>query len=147
MKWTDTIQRWRDLKPEERLQIRWRRISRQVALSMSFEGQPVDLYWLETLHRRTEPPATSKPRGTDHLQLSKPMPNIRSFKELKVWQRSVEAAVAVFELSKRFPDAEKYSFTDQIRRASQSVPSNTSEAWRKRRYAAAFISKLNDSEG
>ena len=75
------------------------------------------------------------------------MANIRSFKELKVWQRSLEAAVAVFELSKRFPDTEKYSFTDQIRRASQSVPSNISEAWRKRRYAAAFVSKLNDSEG
>jgi len=75
------------------------------------------------------------------------MPNIRSFKELKVWQRSMDAAVAVFELSKRFPDAEKYSFTDQVRRASQSVPSNISEAWRKRRYAAAFVSKLNDSEG
>jgi len=75
------------------------------------------------------------------------MANIRSFKELKVWQRSMDAAAAVFELSKRFPDAEKYSFTDQIRRASQSVPSNISEAWRKRRYAAAFVSKLNDSEG
>jgi four helix bundle protein len=75
------------------------------------------------------------------------MPNIRSFKELKVWQRSMDAAVAVFELSKRFPGAETYSFTDQIRRASQSVPSNISEAWRKRRYAAAFVSKLNDSEG
>src|SRR5437870_2958944 len=75
------------------------------------------------------------------------MANIRSFKELKVWQRSMEAAVAVFELSKGFPDTEHYSFTDQIRRASQSVPSNISEAWRKRRYAAAFVSKLNDSEG
>jgi len=74
------------------------------------------------------------------------MANIRSFKELKVWQRSMDAAVAVFEISKRFPDAEKYSLTDQIRRASQSVPSNISEAWRKRRYAAAFVSKLNDSE-
>ena len=74
------------------------------------------------------------------------MANIRSFKELKVWQRSMEAAVAVFELSKKFPDAEKYSFTDQIRRASQSVPSNISEAWRKRRYPNHFISKLSDSD-
>src|SRR5436190_10533967 len=75
------------------------------------------------------------------------MANIRSFKELKVWQRSMEAVVAIFELSKKFPHEEKYSFTDQIRRASQSYPSNISEAWRKRRYAAAFVSKLNDSEG
>lgn len=35
---------------------------------------------------------------------------------------------------------------DQIRRSSRSVCSNISEAWRKRRYQAAFICKLNDSE-
>jgi len=35
---------------------------------------------------------------------------------------------------------------DQIRRSSRSVCSNISEAWRKRRYVAAFICKLNDSE-
>lgn len=75
------------------------------------------------------------------------MPNIRSFKELKVWQRGMDAAVSVFETTKRFPDAEKFSLTDQIRRSSRSVPANISEAWRKRRYAAAFVSKLNDAEG
>ena len=37
--------------------------------------------------------------------------------------------------------------TDQIRRSSRSVGANIGEAWRKRRYQAAFISKLNDSEG
>ncbi len=37
--------------------------------------------------------------------------------------------------------------TDQIRRASRSVAANIAEGWRKRRYCAAFISKLNDSEG
>jgi four helix bundle protein len=39
-----------------------------------------------------------------------------------------------------------YSLTDQIRRCSRSVCSNLAEAWRKRRYEAAFISKLSDSE-
>jgi four helix bundle protein len=53
----------------------------------------------------------------------------------------------VFELSKCFPAEERYSLTDQIRRASRSVCSNLAEAWRKRRYKAAFISKLSDSEG
>ena len=75
------------------------------------------------------------------------MPNIRSFKELKVWQRAMDAAVAVFEISRSFPGAERFSLTDQIRRSSRSVPANISEAWRKRRYAAAFVSKLNDAEG
>src|SRR5215470_8803838 len=52
----------------------------------------------------------------------------------------------VFELSKSFPKEETYSLTDQIRRSSRSVCANLAEAWRKRRYAAAFVSKLSDSE-
>jgi len=52
----------------------------------------------------------------------------------------------IFELSKGFPKEEKYSLTDQIRRASRSVSSNLAEAWRKRRYQAAFVSKLSDAE-
>jgi four helix bundle protein len=53
----------------------------------------------------------------------------------------------IFELSKNFPKEETYSLTDQIRRSSRSVCANIAEAWRKRRYEAAFIAKLNDSEG
>jgi len=52
----------------------------------------------------------------------------------------------IFELTKGFPKAETYSLTDQIRRSSRSVCANVAEAWRRRRYAAAFVSKLNDSE-
>ena len=75
------------------------------------------------------------------------MANIRSFKELKVWQNAMDAAMRVFELTKRFPNEEKFSMTDQFRRASRSVATNIAEAWRKRRYPAAFVSKLNDAEG
>lgn len=50
------------------------------------------------------------------------------------------------ELSKRFPKEETYSLTDQIRRSSRSVCANLAEAWRKRRYEAAFIAKLSDAE-
>ena len=52
----------------------------------------------------------------------------------------------IFELSKKWPTEEKYSLTDQIRRASRSVCSNIAEAWRKRRYVAHFVSKLSDSD-
>jgi four helix bundle protein len=52
----------------------------------------------------------------------------------------------IFELSKGFPREETYALTDQIRRSSRSVCSNIAEAWRKRRYEAAFVSKLNDTE-
>jgi len=57
-----------------------------------------------------------------------------------------EAAMRIFELAKGFPKEEVYSLTDQIRRSSRSVCSNIAEAWRKRRYEAAFVSKLNDAE-
>jgi four helix bundle protein len=50
----------------------------------------------------------------------------------------------IFTISQKFPIEERYSLTDQIRRASRSVCANLAEAWRKRRYKAAFIAKLND---
>ena len=75
------------------------------------------------------------------------MENIRSYKELRVYQAAMDAAMKIFELSKRFPPEERYSLTDQMRRASRSVCSNLGEGWRKRRYPAHFVSKLSDSEG
>jgi len=71
---------------------------------------------------------------------------IRTHKELEVYQMAFAAAMKIFELSKSFPKEEKYSLTDQIRRASRSVCTNISEAFRKRRYPAAFVSKLSDAE-
>ena len=67
--------------------------------------------------------------------------------DLIVYKKAVDAAMKVFELSKTFPKEETYSLTDQVRRSSRSVPTNIAEAWRKRRYRAAFVSKLNDAEG
>ncbi len=52
----------------------------------------------------------------------------------------------IFEASKTFPPEEKYSLTDQVRRCSRSVCANIAEAWRKRRYPNAFVSKLSDAE-
>lgn len=75
------------------------------------------------------------------------MPNIRSYKELRVYQTAIDAAMQIFELTKRFPQDERFSMVDQMRRASRSVCSNIGEAWRKRRYPAHFASKLSDSEG
>ena len=71
---------------------------------------------------------------------------IENHRELQVYQKAFEAAMTIFELSKKFPKEETYSLTDQIRRSSRSVCANLAEAWRKRRYEAAFISKLSDSE-
>jgi four helix bundle protein len=66
--------------------------------------------------------------------------------DLEVYKRAFAASMQVFILSKQFPKEETYSLTDQIRRSSRSVCANLAEAWRKRRYEAAFISKINDTE-
>jgi hypothetical protein len=71
---------------------------------------------------------------------------IRTHRDLDVYQRAFEAAMEIFELTKMFPREEVFSLTDQIRRSSRSVCANLGEAWRRRRYEAAFVSKLNDSE-
>src|SRR5712691_7362188 len=71
---------------------------------------------------------------------------IRHFRNLDVYQNAPATGLRVYELSKKFPAEERYALTDQIRRASRSVCANIAEAWRKRRYEAAFVSKLSDAE-
>lgn len=71
---------------------------------------------------------------------------VTNYKELKVYQNAMDTAMEVFQFTKTFPQEEKYSMTDQIRRSSRSVCANIAEAWRKRRYKAAFIAKLSDAE-
>jgi four helix bundle protein len=72
---------------------------------------------------------------------------VKSAKELEVYKLAYEQAMDIFFLSKTFPKEEKYSLTDQIRRASRSVCGNLREAWAKRRYIAHFVSKLTDCDG
>ncbi len=58
----------------------------------------------------------------------------------------MDAAMKIFEITREFPSEEKYAMVDQMRRSSRSVCANLAEAWRKRRYRAAFIAKLSDAE-
>jgi len=71
---------------------------------------------------------------------------IQGHQELDVYRLAFEAAMRIFELTKGFPREERYSLVDQIRRSSRSVCANIAEAWRKRRYEGAFVSKLSDAE-
>ena len=71
--------------------------------------------------------------------------DIKHFRDLEVYRRAFESAMEIFQLTKEFPNEEKYSLVDQIRRASRSVCANISEAWRKRRYIAVFKNKITDS--
>jgi four helix bundle protein len=72
---------------------------------------------------------------------------IKSAKELTVYKKAYELAMAVFEITKTFPLEERYALTGQIRRSTRSVCLNLREAWAKRRYEAHFVSKLTDSDG
>ena len=70
----------------------------------------------------------------------------KTHEDLAIFKLAFDTAMNIFELSKKFPVEERYSLTDQMRRSSRSVCANLSEAWRKRRYKAAFVAKLNDCE-
>ncbi len=72
---------------------------------------------------------------------------ITSYRDLRVFQNAMHAAMEIFQLTEGFPPEEKYGLTDQMRLASRSVCSNITRAWRKRRFKTPFIAKLNDSEG
>ncbi|HRW86785.1 MAG TPA: four helix bundle protein [Bacteroidales bacterium] len=72
---------------------------------------------------------------------------IKSHKELIVYQLAFRLSMEIYNSSKKFPIEEVYSLTSQIRRSSRSVCANLAEAFRKRRYEKAFVSKLSDSEG
>lgn len=70
----------------------------------------------------------------------------KSFEELRVYKAAFQHQHQIFELSKTFPNEERYSLSSQIRRSSRSVGANLAEAWQKRRYEAHFVSKLTDSD-
>lgn len=67
---------------------------------------------------------------------------IQQHTDLEVYKKGFDAAMLIFWASKNFPKEETYSLTDQIRRSSRSVCANLAEAWRKRRYKAAFYFQI-----
>ena len=69
------------------------------------------------------------------------------FRDLKVYRLAFNLAMEIFYVSRNFPAEEKYSLTDQIRRASRSVPGNIGEGYRKRRYPRMFVSKMAEADG
>src|SRR4029077_3471262 len=71
----------------------------------------------------------------------------RNFKELVAYQVAFDLSRRVFELSKAFPEDEKFSLTSQIRRSSRSIGAQITEAWAKRKYERHFTSKLTDADG
>lgn len=54
---------------------------------------------------------------------------IKRFRDMPVWQESMDLAVKIFEVSETFPKKEDYSLTSQIRRSALSIPANIAEAF------------------
>jgi four helix bundle protein len=54
---------------------------------------------------------------------------IRSFKDLIVWQRSMDLAVRIYRITQKLPASEQFGLTSQLRRAAVSIPSNIAEGY------------------
>jgi four helix bundle protein len=72
--------------------------------------------------------------------------SLRSYKDLIVWQRSIELVKAVYSLTSKFPTEERFGLVNQMRRAAVSVPSNIAEG-QARKSTAEFIRFLSMAGG
>lgn len=69
-----------------------------------------------------------------------------NFKNLKVWEKSVDLAVKVYHVRIEFPNEEKFGITSQMRRSSVSIPSNIAEGT-ARNTSKAVLNSLDISLG
>jgi len=67
--------------------------------------------------------------------------NVRSYEDLRIWQKSIALVKEIYEQTKLFPRDELYGLTNQLRRAAVSVPSNIAEG-QARRHTKEFIQFL-----
>jgi four helix bundle protein len=71
----------------------------------------------------------------------------KSFRDLRVYQLARKAVGEIFEATNAFPREERYELTDQIRRSARATKALIAEGWARRRYKAAFISKIDEALG
>jgi four helix bundle protein len=74
------------------------------------------------------------------------MGRIQNHWDLEVYQMAMDLSGRVFRATQKFPREEMFALTDQIRRSSRAISALIAEGWRRRRYAAAFVDKLNQAE-
>ena len=72
--------------------------------------------------------------------------HVKSFEDLKVWQRAMELVPLVYELVRTLPGSERYVLSDQIRRAAISVPANIAEG-QARTHRKEFLQHLSIARG
>jgi four helix bundle protein len=71
------------------------------------------------------------------------MPFVQFYFELEVYKHSRELAKEVYIVSKKFPIEERFSLTDQIRRASRSIGGQIAEAWGKEEVHKSLHFQIN----
>src|SRR5262245_38529223 len=71
---------------------------------------------------------------------------MQNFRDLRVWKEAHALVLAVYRVTKAFPDSEKYGITSQLRRAAVSIPANIAEG-SKRETHADYARFLNIAEG
>jgi len=59
------------------------------------------------------------------------MEKIKSFKDLKIWQKGIEIVKDTYAMTEEFPRKEMYGLTMQMRRSAISVPSNIAEGFKR----------------
>ena len=72
---------------------------------------------------------------------------VQHYWDLDVYTEAFRLQQAIFAISKKWPEEERFALTDQIRRSSRAIGANIAESWAKRRYPAHFQSKLTDADG
>ena len=77
--------------------------------------------------RQGRQPPPAPPKGGGNVDKEEERRTIQTHEDLIIYQKAFQAAMTIFELSKQFPDVERYSLTDQIRRSSRSVCANLAE--------------------
>ena len=72
---------------------------------------------------------------------------MKSFRELDVWQKSMELTDRVYDLVGKFPVEERYALSDQLRRATVSIPPNIAEGFGRETHRdfAHFLSQARGS--
>jgi len=71
---------------------------------------------------------------------------MKSYRDLIVWQKSMEMVTLIYQLLKQFPDVEKFGLTSQIKRSSVSIPSNIAEGY-GRNYTKDYCRFLQIARG
>jgi four helix bundle protein len=56
---------------------------------------------------------------------------IKTYRDLDIWKKSIQLVKKIYELTDKFPKVEMYGLSNQMRRASVSVPSNVAEGFRR----------------